>query len=163
MNRTGALAYLDTSALFKRYQQERGSERVNSLWEDSDQIFISALCFVEVTSIVTRLCRNSGIDRTTAQDLRRLIFEDIQSHAARGKLIVERLQPPVVTRAVRLVSRGAEKDYALRTLDALHLATAMERFQTVAAGEGECLFVTFDNQLALAAKRNGLRIYPSKM
>jgi PIN domain nuclease of toxin-antitoxin system len=49
--------FLDTSALFKRYQVENGTEAVNELIEKgAGNLFISSLTIVEITSNLKRLC-----------------------------------------------------------------------------------------------------------
>jgi len=58
--------FLDTSALFKRYQVENGTEVVNQLLEKgAGDLFISSLTIVEITSNLKRLC---AIDKVTNED-----------------------------------------------------------------------------------------------
>ena len=58
--------FLDTSALFKRYQLEKGTEVVNKLLEKSaGNLFISALTVVEITSNLKRIC---AVDKVTTEE-----------------------------------------------------------------------------------------------
>lgn len=53
--------FIDTSALFKRYQVEKGSDIVSDTLEKKDsELFISSLTVIEVVSNLKRLC---DIDR----------------------------------------------------------------------------------------------------
>jgi len=55
-----AFFLFDTSALVKRYHVEAGSDKVDEIFEDSDNILIiSELALVEVTSALLRK-RNRG-------------------------------------------------------------------------------------------------------
>lgn len=58
--------FLDTSALFKRYQVENGTEVVNELLEKSaGNLFVSSLTVVEITSNLKRLC---AVDKVTTEE-----------------------------------------------------------------------------------------------
>ena len=47
--------FIDTSALFKRYVEEKGSETVNNIFAQSTGKYISSICLVEVVSNLRRL------------------------------------------------------------------------------------------------------------
>lgn len=47
--------FVDTSALFKRYLPERGSERMESLFLENAEVFISTLTVIEFLSNLQRL------------------------------------------------------------------------------------------------------------
>jgi PIN domain nuclease of toxin-antitoxin system len=58
--------FIDTSALFKRYQLEKGTVIVSQLLEESDEpIFISSITIVEIISNLKRLCE---IDKITTEE-----------------------------------------------------------------------------------------------
>lgn len=70
-----------------------------------------------------------------------------------GRIMLIRLLPELVlTTAHRLVL-----DHSIRTLDAIHLAAAMEAGPRLAAGE-EIHFVTRDRDQAAAARALGLTV-----
>ncbi|MBI5408755.1 MAG: PIN domain-containing protein [Nitrospirae bacterium] len=48
--------FIDTSALFKRYQPEKGTVLISKLLEESDQsAFISSITIIEIVSNLKRL------------------------------------------------------------------------------------------------------------
>ncbi len=71
--------FIDTSALFKRYQLEKGTVIVSHLLEESDEpIFISSITIVEIISNLKRLCE---IDKITTEEQfikqRTFFYQDI--------------------------------------------------------------------------------------
>jgi PIN domain nuclease of toxin-antitoxin system len=71
--------FIDTSALFKRYQLEKGTAVVSQLLEESDEpIFISSITIVEIISNLKRLCE---IDKITTEEQfikqRTFFYQDI--------------------------------------------------------------------------------------
>ena len=71
--------FIDTSALFKRYQLEKGTVIVSQLLEESDEpVFISSITIVEIISNLKRLCE---IDKITTEEQfikqRTFFYQDI--------------------------------------------------------------------------------------
>jgi predicted nucleic acid-binding protein len=71
--------FIDTSALFKRYQIEKGTAIVSQLLEESDEpIFISSITIIEIISNLKRLCE---IDKITTEEQfikqRTFFYQDI--------------------------------------------------------------------------------------
>lgn len=71
--------FIDTSALFKRYQPEKGTALVSRILEESDEpIFISSITIVEIISNLKRLCK---IDKITTEEQfikqRTFFYQDI--------------------------------------------------------------------------------------
>jgi predicted nucleic acid-binding protein len=71
--------FIDTSALFKRYQAEKGTALVSRLLEESgDPIFISSITIIEIISNLKRLCE---IDKITTEEQflkqRTFFYQDI--------------------------------------------------------------------------------------
>jgi predicted nucleic acid-binding protein len=71
--------FVDTSALFKRYQLEKGSALVSQLLEESaEPVFISSITIVEIISNLKRLCE---IDKITTEEQfikqRTFFYQDI--------------------------------------------------------------------------------------
>jgi len=71
--------FIDTSALFKRYQLEKGTAIVSQLLEESGEpIFISSITIVEIISNPKRLCE---IDKITTEEQfikqRTFFYQDI--------------------------------------------------------------------------------------
>jgi predicted nucleic acid-binding protein len=123
--------YLDTSAAAKLVLAERGSKALRR-WLDSreDRIFSSDLLRTELLRAVRR---------------------EAPGHMVRARGVLEsvmlvRLSTAVCERAASLEPR------LLRSLDALHLASAME------VGDELEGFVTYDDRLAAAAEANGIHL-----
>lgn len=133
--------YLDTSALLAYYRRERRSDRVEALLQrQREPVLLGELVRLEFASAVARWVRTHALREGQAARLERAFDADV----AAGRYAVHALRSEHVTLARRwLLSRTT----ALRTLDALHLATA--------AAEGATL-VTFDVALAEAAEVHGV-------
>lgn len=56
--------FLDTSALIKRYVQEKGSNIVDNLMESADEIFISAITRIESISAARRLLKERSLSKS---------------------------------------------------------------------------------------------------
>ena len=56
------IAYLDTSALVKRYVQEDGTEEILDLWGRAEHVAISRLGYTETVSAFQRKLRDLQID-----------------------------------------------------------------------------------------------------
>lgn len=126
--------YLDTSALLKRALQEDESEALEQAIEDhvenGDAVVTSTLAGLEVGRALLRVTEGpavqDGVDDALAGIAERHITEDIVG-------LARRIRPPV-----------------LRSLDAIHLATAF-----VLDAE---LLITYDHRLADACRYNTLRV-----
>lgn len=141
------LVYVDASALLRAYFPDEPDHRV--LWErliDGEETVVSSeLASVEVASAV-RSAETAGRLQRPRDVLAR--FEADCGEGGRIGLI--RLQPEtVVPAAYRLVMQ-----HRLRTLDALHLAVAIEECP-VLAGDDDVVFVTRDREQAVAAAAVG--------
>ena len=144
-----ALAYLDTSALVKRYVLERGSAWIKQLCE-TEPIAISAIASAEVASTFARKAKEGVLTAAQRDTLFGLFLSDAQSYVVIGmnKTVVQRA-------AVMLLT--APPGVRLRTLDALHAASAERVFgrarrRGIATGD----FVAADGNLLAAAQWAGL-------
>ncbi len=134
-------AYFDTSVLVKRYVKEPGSARARALLRRY-HFLSSAITPVEAMSA---LCR-----RRAAGDLADKDFGAILSRIERDRPYWELVEvsPVVLAEAERLIRRTA-----VRTLDALHVASAIT-FQTVSGSH--IPFVTGDGRQRIAAEETDL-------
>ena len=138
-----ALFLFDTSALVKRYHAEVGSDKVDEIFDDPDNVLIiSELALVEVTSALQRKLNRGEITASAMENALAQFARDVLS-----ELIVAELTSELVRRARRLVS-----EYDLRTLDALQLASALE-FQVLRP-----TFVCADVNLCDAAQAAGMTV-----
>lgn len=140
---TAPWAYVDTSVLVKRYVREDESPRARALLR-RHRVLSSALLPVEALAAIRR--------RRSAGDLSERdftgILADLQRDRQRWKLVEVTSQ--VLGRAEQLLHAES-----VRTLDALHIASALELERAL----GEKLpFLTSDTRQRGAAQRAGLQV-----
>lgn len=136
-------AYFDTSVLVKCYVAEQGTPEALSL-TGRHAVLSSALAPIEVTSALRRQEATGALTRRQ-RDRALLRFR-----ADRAHWTLLELDPYVLTRAEALAGMGP-----VRTLDALHLASALV-FQ--AETSLRPLFITGDAQQRRAAEAVGLNV-----
>lgn len=140
------LAYFDTSVLLKRYLQESGSAQAVALLRRY-QVLTSALAPVEATSALVR--------RRTAGELRPADFEAIAAQLFRDRQhwhLVE-LTTDVLSRAEDIITQAN-----VRTLDAVHLSSALAVKAAWGDPRRQMAFVTGDNRQQDAAQALGLSV-----
>jgi len=120
--------YLDTSAAAKALIEEEGSEAVVRAFADGSEFVSSRLLAVELHAIADR----RSLDRAAVVDLL-------------DRVALVSVDDETLTAAIQAGS-------GLRTLDALHLAAALELGDVVTA------LLTFDRELAAAARAQGLSL-----
>lgn len=128
---------MDSSALFKRYNQERGREQLLRVTERASELVIAAHCKAEVTSALCRQRRDGGVsdeDYARIMDVVKGDFQDFTVFA---------LDSRVENHAI-VAMEGSR----LCAMDALHIGTAKAAHVD--------LFVTADKRQALAAQAAGL-------
>ena len=128
----------DTSALYKRYQQEPGREQVMALARQADEIIVAAHCKTEIASAINRQ-RHDGF--VTGENYLR-IMTNIHADFSEFKRVA-------LDGRVELLAVAAMERVRLRAMDALHIGTAL-----VASVD---LFVTADCRQAVAARSAGLK------
>ena len=131
--------YLDAGAIVKRYAAEPGSDAVHAALLSHDRWLTTPLAFTEVVRALS------------------LGGEAGSGEAARFRQEWPLYTPVAVDQA--LVERAAELAVSagLRTLDAIHLASALT------VGPEELLFATWDGRLHAAAARRGLQLLPAAL
>jgi predicted nucleic acid-binding protein len=120
--------FLDASAIVKLVLHEPESQALIDFLDGQTSVEASELSMAEVGRAVRRV--DPGYDEA----------EVIEA------LVLHRVTPDVLRRAARLPPAG------LRTLDAIHLATALSN------GDGDACVVTYDERMAAAARGHGLRV-----
>lgn len=126
------LLYLDTSAIVKLVLPEPETEELLRLLSDRPERVTSALARVEVLRAVRRAGEDGAVFRRAEEVLARLGLIEIG--------------PAILNAAARLEPRR------LRSLDAIHLATALS------LGEHLGGISTYDSRLAEAAEANGVEV-----
>lgn len=133
-------AYLDTSAILKLLvRDETGAGRVREVVDAADVSFTSRIAHPEGRAALASV-RRSG--RLTPKE-----------HARAGQGLVRMLEQVAIVELTAQLGEAAgeaAERYGLRTLDAIHLASAL------AADDGDTVMVTWDRELADAARRAGL-------
>ncbi len=138
-----ALCYLDTSALLPYYRAEKHSTQVQEFLQSLQQTpVISNLTKTEFASALSRWVRTKELSTDEADQIQVLFSQ----HLAQKLYQVRAMNDSHFVQAERWL---AQRTGALRTLDALHLAFAMQL---------EAALVTCDGALAGAAGRLGLPV-----
>lgn len=140
------IAYLDSSALVKRYVAEVGSDEVASLID---------LAVVVGTSIVSR----AEVAAALAKASRMQVVEHDAAEVALGAFNAEWTALVRVQMSEMLTARAAAVawEHGLRGYDAVHLATAL--FWQDMLGE-RVTVATFDRHLWDAARTSELGVWP---
>ena len=136
------MRYFDASALVKRYVRDKGSVKVRRLLS-SDVPATSRLSAVEIASALMRRSREGAFSDEERNRACATLTADMAA------MLVVELTPEIVTRAQALLQR-----HALRAGDAIQLASCL--FLRAQLGE-ETSFVAYDERLASAARREGVK------
>ena len=112
--------YLDTSSLFKLYQNEPGSKNLGDIFSivNITEVFISEITKVEFVSALFKKVRMKETDLGDAESAIRLFDNDFE------KYIVVPVENNILEKAKRLILKHGIA--GLRTLDAIQLASAIE-------------------------------------
>jgi uncharacterized protein len=135
--------FIDTSALFKRYADELGTEMVNQIFAEKAIRFISQLTITEVVSNLKRLAEiDQVISDAEFKQLMKVFLGDI----ACGAIFTLDLTPKLVLLSVDLCS-----EHYLTPIDALQLAAALS------IKTSDPIFVCSDHKLVRVAELHGLK------
>ena len=135
--------FLDTSALAKRYLSERGSNRLRRLLDRKEDIFYQTfLTPLEVASALYRRLRSREISPSELSFLLRAYV----AHCHEDYLLLP-YSDALMDRASALIAR-----HALRALDALQLASALELRDSLPAEAHPLAFLSADDRLLEAAR-----------
>lgn len=142
--------YLDSSALVKRYHVESGSDRVLALFsEPANRIIASRLAVLEIDSTFARLVREGAITATDFEELTATLNKDV----AEGRIQILAVSTVTFATASTII-RSIGLGQPLRSLDALHAATALKVHQRSKLAA----FVAADKRLLVSAEACGLPI-----
>lgn len=136
--------FLDTSALFKQYIKEQGTELVRKLFSSGESLVISNLSIVEAVSNLRRLVDVDGlIDEEVFRRTTAMLFDDID----KGLLEVIEVTMATVIQGAELIS----KKY-MKPVDAIQLAVALS------LQDRDLVFVCSDRNLCKRVAEEGLQI-----
>lgn len=136
------IRYFDTSALVKRYVSEPGSAKVSQWIEERAERAVSRVALVETMSAFSRRVREKHLTPATRARLWRKLEKDLESFA-----LVD-VVAAVIDRAAVLCTR-----HPLRTLDAVHLASALALRDSL---DDDVTFASADESLLRIAEQVGL-------
>jgi len=136
--------FIDTSALFKRYIPEKGTEQLDNIFKHSGTLYISDITVIEVISNLKRKNEiTKELDNYTYENIKKEFFNDI----AQGNIEIYSVLSEIIIEAVNII----DKRY-LTPLDSIQLATALQldlKMQNI-------VFVCSDIKLAVISEKYGL-------
>lgn len=138
------MIYADTSLLLPVYVPEANSQQANKAVEGAEELLVSDLTVAEFLVGLARKVKLDELSADRAQEVR----SAFEQHLAEGLLRRVAIAGKHSEAAGELAVRSP---VILRTLDAIHLAVAVELEATMA---------TLDNRLAGAARAIGLKVVP---
>lgn len=133
--------YFDSSALLKRYLNEKGDAKVRGLFDKSERIFVSAVTHVECASAFQRLLQTKFIDKSE--------YERLTTEIAIDFPFFETV--PFDEDVKQIALRVIEK-HPLKPLDSIQLASLIYIAEEVES------FVVCDNKLKKCSKEEGFKI-----
>lgn len=128
---------VDSSAFAKRYIEEKGSEDIDLLLQRASDLALCIVLVPEIISGLNRRLREGFLSKRDYGKAKTQLLKDVHDAT------VIQLTPSVISHSVKLLENNA-----LRAMDALHVACAMEWPAD--------LFVTSDKRQFIAAKNAGL-------
>lgn len=131
-------ACLDSSAFAKRFVDEQGSDVVEDICAQANELGLSTLCMPEVVSALNRRLRERLLAPSQYRQAKQRLLDDV-----RDADIIQ-LTPSVVGSAIQVLEASP-----VRAMDALHIACALEW--------GADIFVSADTRQLAAARRAGLK------
>ena len=143
------IAYIDASALVKRYVAEEGSAEVGSLIGQASAVGTAIISRAEVAAALAKAVRMKLLPRKEATSALQVFSSDW------GNLIRLQITEVLVSRAAALAW-----DHGLRGYDATHLASAL--FWQEMLGE-QVTVATYDRHLWEASKTAGLIVWPESL
>ena len=130
--------FFDSSALAKRYIDEKGSDRVQVILSSASALAVSVICVPEIVCALCRRRRERKLSTEEYRSAKAAMLTDIDDAT------VLAVTEEVIARAVALLEQ-----FPLRSADALHIACASEWSTD--------LFVSADDRQCQAAKACDLR------
>jgi hypothetical protein len=129
---------VDSSAFAKRYIQESGSDRLDDLLQNASNLALCVIVVPELISGLNRRLREGALTDSDYRAVKRQLLDDVRDAT------ILQLAPAVISLSVKLLENNA-----LRAMDALHVACALEWKAD--------LFVTSDRGQLDTANNSGLR------
>jgi len=138
------ILYLDTSALFKLYVDEAGSDAVHAAVDAAESVAVSRISWAEAMSALARRGREVSDDQDALDQARQALHDDWP------RFWVLDVSQHVVEQAGEFADT-----FALRGYDSVQLASA---YLTLQRAQQPVTFACFDKRLNKAAKILGLTL-----
>jgi len=141
--------YLDSSALIKRYRDEKGTEVLDALFENknnSEAITTSLFTVLEITSVATRLLRANNISQSAYGQLIGEISKDFNQ-----TIVAQSISDTTLSEAIALITA-----YGLKAPDAIQSASALV-VRSKLTGQ-DVYFLCSDSRLNAACISEGLLV-----
>ncbi len=129
----------DSSSFAKRYIAEKGSQEVEEICQQTTFLGVSVILVPEIISGLARYKRERMLSSQNYNLAKKNLLQDVKD----AQII--NVTPKVIARSINLL-----EDNSLRTMDALHIACALE-------WETEH-FVSSDKKQIKAARNAGLKV-----
>ena len=130
--------FVDSSSFAKRYIQEFGSDELDDLLQNASELALCVILVPELISGLNRRLREGTLTDENYKKAKTLLLDDIHDAT------ILQLTPAVISCSVKLLEENV-----LRSMDALHVACALEWKADI--------FVTSDRRQLEAAINSGLR------
>ncbi len=132
-------AFFDSSALAKRYIEEKGSDQVQAILSSASALAVSVICVPEIVSALCRRRRERKLSTEEYRNVKASVLTDVDDATIIG-----------ITEEVMADGVALLEQLSLRSADALHIACASEWTTD--------LFISADNRQCKAARARGLRV-----
>lgn len=107
-------SYIDSSSLAKRYIDESGSEKLQEFLEQSDEMGLSIVAVPEVLSALNRRRRENSISNSDYETAKSQLLTDLPD------VEIIDVSADVISTTIGILEKSA-----VRTLDAIHIASAV--------------------------------------
>lgn len=137
--------FVDTSALFKRYILEEGTEKIDDIFKQGGTFYISDITIIEIISNLKRKNEISKeLDHTVYKKIKSEFFNDI----AVGNIKTSSITSRIIIKAINLIDQ-----IYITPMDSVQLAAALQ----LKAERGHMVFICSDKKLATLAEKCGLQ------
>ncbi|TGN09537.1 type II toxin-antitoxin system VapC family toxin [Leptospira bandrabouensis] len=136
--------YLDSSVLVKKYFNEFASDTVLNIWKENRYLAISQVGYSEILATINKKQKIENFSDKVKEKIIKQFKSDWD------QLVKINVDHTINSELERIHSK-----YLLRGFDAIHLVSAIILFNEL---EEETFFLSADENLATAAKKDGLNI-----
>ena len=107
-------AFVDTSSLFKKYVDEKGSDAFDGYLQSVTEIIIAPITLLEINSIIERRLREKTLSASDAKWIEKEFLFDLNFYG-----VVE-FNEKLISECIRVIRK-----YQMKVLDGIQLASAI--------------------------------------